>query len=149
MQIELLEPESGLEPEMVRDMMMTADGTLVELAVVELWTPLELALAYDWAARLHLAASDNEGTGTRPRPWFVAAVAGGELTPAAAVRDIVSSHGAMGVSIRKVAEEMRERWPWLGGESVKALLEDAERAGTVTMTARSRWVFPGRVREMP
>lgn len=37
---------------------------------VKSWTELEKALAYDWAMRCHLSASDNL-VQARPRPMFI------------------------------------------------------------------------------
>ncbi|MCW2929942.1 MAG: hypothetical protein JWM19_904 [Actinomycetia bacterium] len=42
-------------------------------AAVASWTQIELMVAYDWAAREHLHASDNKGFRRHPMPSFVAA----------------------------------------------------------------------------
>ena len=47
-------------------------GVTVPLERIEPWTPLERALAYDWAIRVHLRASDNQ-VRERPKPSFVTA----------------------------------------------------------------------------
>ncbi|MBY9045401.1 hypothetical protein, partial [Pseudomonas fluorescens] len=38
---------------------------------VATWTPDDLAVAYDWAMRRHLAASDNDDVIVPPRPAFI------------------------------------------------------------------------------
>ena len=42
----------------------------VDPAIAERWTEIELLVAYDWAIRSHLRASDNP-TRLREEPWFV------------------------------------------------------------------------------
>jgi len=52
------EPEGGLRPQTVHDMlsMVISPPPLAEL---ERFAPLELLVAYDWAVREHMRASDN------------------------------------------------------------------------------------------
>ncbi len=63
------EPRGALTADLLVDML-----GLVSLAapieVVQEWTEFERLLAYDWAAREHLRASDNI-VRRRPRPWLL------------------------------------------------------------------------------
>ncbi len=58
------------------------DATLPQPGDIETWTPLECALAYDWAMREHLHASDNI-IHRRPRPTFTVHRTPTELAAAA------------------------------------------------------------------
>lgn len=69
MRLTLFDPHMKLTAELTRDMLLLV-STDVPAAIVEQWTPNELALAYDWAAREHLSASDDP-VQRRPRPWFI------------------------------------------------------------------------------
>jgi hypothetical protein len=71
MRPELMTPEGALDRGMLRDVLLLVSVTVDE-ASMEPWTDLELALAYDWAMREHLAASDNP-VKRRPKPLFVEA----------------------------------------------------------------------------
>jgi hypothetical protein len=55
-------------------------GVRVERSIVERWTKLELLLAYDWAMRNHLRASDNPAR-LRDKPWFVQVAEMAQATP--------------------------------------------------------------------
>lgn len=56
-------------------------GSDVPTAEIEKWSPLERALAYDWAYRVHLKASDNI-IKLREKPTFVTAAERHEPDPA-------------------------------------------------------------------
>jgi len=71
MRPELLEPAGGLMPRTVIDAISLVSAP-VRRQAVENWTEMELAVAYDWAMRLHLHASDNR-VRTRTKPSFVTA----------------------------------------------------------------------------
>lgn len=58
-----------LTAEVVHDVMSLVAADLPPLAGVERWTETELLVAYDWAIREHLRASDNP-VHWRPRPHF-------------------------------------------------------------------------------
>lgn len=64
------EPQGELKPQLVFDLlcMVSADP---DYGQVEQWTPIELLVAYDWAIREHLRASDNTTVRRRPKPWFI------------------------------------------------------------------------------
>ena len=65
MRPELLTPE-----ELDEEVLCAALGLVGESVTYEAigrWAPLERAIAYDWAMREHLSASDNP-TRRRPRP---------------------------------------------------------------------------------
>jgi hypothetical protein len=67
MRIEVFEP-AELTPEVVRDVItLVADPP--PLTTIATWTWFELLLAYDWAMREHLRASDNN-VRRRDRPTF-------------------------------------------------------------------------------
>jgi hypothetical protein len=68
--VEFLEPPGGIDAEMLRDVILLAGGPAVPPERLARWTDLERLLAYDWAAREHLHASDNR-TRRRPRPSFL------------------------------------------------------------------------------
>jgi hypothetical protein len=69
--LQLMEPSIGERtPSMVSAMLALA-SVQIDAEAMEYWTPIELALAFDWAAREHLIASDNEGIEQRPKPNFV------------------------------------------------------------------------------
>jgi len=67
--ITVFDPHQKLTASITEDMLLLA-GVKVAPEVIGQWTPNEMALAYDWAAREHLSASDNP-VQRRPRPWFV------------------------------------------------------------------------------
>jgi hypothetical protein len=69
MRPDLWEPEDTLDPELL--------SSVLELVSVHIppeqmmrWTRLELLLAYDWAWRRYMRASDNLNH-EREKPWFV------------------------------------------------------------------------------
>jgi hypothetical protein len=66
-----MEPEGELTPGMVQDLLVLVTEGEVSLAIIGKWTPNELAIAYDWAMREHLHASDNHSVRTRPQPWLI------------------------------------------------------------------------------
>lgn len=68
MKVELHKPASK---QVLTDALGLA-GVQVDDGAVDLWTPLEQALAFDWALREHLGASDNP-IQRRPKPSFVTA----------------------------------------------------------------------------
>jgi hypothetical protein len=51
--------------------MLVMVGVTVSPDVIDQWTKYELLLAYDWAARDYLRASDNVTIRPRPCPSFV------------------------------------------------------------------------------
>jgi hypothetical protein len=69
MRIELYEP---LDNQTLTDALGLV-GARVSDAAIALWTRLERALAFDWAIREHLAASDNNVIRRRDKPSFVTA----------------------------------------------------------------------------
>jgi len=71
MRLEVMTPEGDLTLELVRDVLSLV-GPPVPDGVVDGWTRFEQLLAYDWAIREYLAASDNR-VRRRPRPSFVLA----------------------------------------------------------------------------
>jgi hypothetical protein len=66
------EPQGTLTWEMVFDLLciVPADPSVEQMKE---WTPIELLIAYDWAIREHLRASDNTSVRRRPKPWFIEA----------------------------------------------------------------------------
>jgi hypothetical protein len=69
MRPDLWTPEGTLDPELLSDVLILV-GVHIPAAQMERWTHLERVLAYDWAWRLHLRASDNLNH-ARQKPWFV------------------------------------------------------------------------------
>jgi hypothetical protein len=61
--------DSGCPAETVRDALALA-GVMVRVSFVSRWTRLERIVAYDWAMREYLHASDNR-VKRRERPSFV------------------------------------------------------------------------------
>lgn len=68
--IPVFEPQGELTPESLRLVLGLVCNDVPE-AVIALWTPNERKLAYDWAMREHLHASDNNSVRRRECPWFV------------------------------------------------------------------------------
>lgn len=66
--ISFYEP-ADLSAEVVSDMLSLV-GVAIDEMFVRPWTELERLLAYDWAIRVHLRASDNI-VRIRPRPSFI------------------------------------------------------------------------------
>lgn len=69
MRIEFLEPQGELTPSLVMDVLGLVDHQVQEAHAVN-WTYLELVMAYDWAMREHLRASDSR-ISRRECPSFV------------------------------------------------------------------------------
>ncbi len=69
MRPDFLEPRGELNADTVFDAMNLVCQDPPPLEVVQRWTKMELLLAYDWAMRDHLKASDNV-IKRRDRPWF-------------------------------------------------------------------------------
>lgn len=76
MRVEFLDPKAKLTPELVTDALSLV-GVLADWETVATWTDLERLMAYDWAIRTHLHASDVP-VRVRPRPSFVRPEWGGE-----------------------------------------------------------------------
>jgi hypothetical protein len=72
MRLEVLVPRGELTAVLVRDVLLLVQVT-VPLGTVESWTRFERLLAYDWAMREHLAASDHPASLRRDRPSFIPA----------------------------------------------------------------------------
>lgn len=76
MRPELLTPASwGKDPAADRDAVtayLSLVGVTVSQQALESWTTLELALAFDWAARVHFKASDSL-VRIRDKPSFITA----------------------------------------------------------------------------
>lgn len=71
--IRFFDPEGEISVGLVEDALALVGHTLRRRGdEVWAWTDFELLLAYDWAIRVHLRASDNSLTvRSRPRPSFV------------------------------------------------------------------------------
>lgn len=83
------QPEGVLTSTLVNDMLRLVGYRLRSPGGVNAWTEVELLIAYDFAARLHLRASDNTNVRRRPAPTcIVELIPLGELGPAAS-----STHG--------------------------------------------------------
>lgn len=69
MRVTFIEPAGGLTPQNVAGALALADCRpgVIE---VQKWSTFERLLAYDWAMREHLSASDSF-KGRRPRPHFL------------------------------------------------------------------------------
>lgn len=61
--------QADLTPEIVSDALSLA-CVYYPSHKIGFWTPLERLLAYDWAMREHMSASDNP-VQRRPRPYFL------------------------------------------------------------------------------
>jgi len=69
---EFLEPSGELTPQLLQDLLslvLPAEVTIPDTDISR-WTAVERIIAYDWAMRGHLAASDNP-IQTRSTPWFI------------------------------------------------------------------------------
>ena len=71
--VSFFEPSGDLTPELVSSVLGLADAR-VDAGTINQWTELEKLLAYDWAIRVHLRASD-QNVWSRPCPSFVRAAA--------------------------------------------------------------------------
>lgn len=65
--LRLIDPARDLTPKIVADLLSLV---CVDAGSPADWSPVELRIAYDWAIREHLHASDNV-VRRRPRPWFL------------------------------------------------------------------------------
>jgi hypothetical protein len=66
-----MQPQEELTPESVR-LVLGLVSLEVAAGIIAAWTPNERALAYDYAVRQHLHASDNHSIRLRDLPWFIA-----------------------------------------------------------------------------
>jgi hypothetical protein len=66
----LLEPAGELTGELLRDVLGLV-GVTIPAERADGLTPNERLLAYDWALREHLRASDNTSVRARPKPSFL------------------------------------------------------------------------------
>lgn len=71
MRITLLSPKGKLGPELVHDTLCLVMEVPPRLDRMQRWSPLELAIAYDWAMREHLSAADSTQVRRRPQPLIV------------------------------------------------------------------------------
>lgn len=67
--VTFFEPQGGLTPKIVSDVLGLVEVEVTPQAIA-LWTDMERLLAYDYAIRGHLRASDNL-VRLRPMPHFV------------------------------------------------------------------------------
>lgn len=113
-----------LTPEVLHDVLGLA-GSHVPKNLIEPWTPLERALACDWAMREHLVASDHDRRIRRPRPSFVTAAERHEPDPK-------SGQGVMLAFLR--ARGVR-------GATAPAIMEHLQTAGfSVVRETVQRWL---------
>lgn len=68
--IGVFEPQQPLTTGMLRDMLGLVSLDVPE-AIIARWTENERRLAYDYAVRVHLHASDNNSVRVRVIPWFI------------------------------------------------------------------------------
>lgn len=85
MRLTLWEPRGDLDPGLVQNVLLLVTVN-VPLDVAQRWTVNELRMAYDWAMREHLHASDNP-VRRRDKPWFITAAEGIQAT-----RELAGSH---------------------------------------------------------
>jgi hypothetical protein len=71
MRVIFYSPAGPLTAQNMRLILMLVGINAPEHAITH-WTELEMVMAYDWAMRVHLRASDNRVM-MRPCPYFVAA----------------------------------------------------------------------------
>ena len=69
MRLTLREPGGDLTPELLIDVLSMV-GVHPDIQHVRLWSKIERLIAYDWAWREHLSASDQP-VRRREKPWFV------------------------------------------------------------------------------
>lgn len=69
--IPVFEPPGELAPGLLRDVLGLV-SLEVAVGVIAAWSPSEQKLAYDYAMREHMLASDNHSVRSRPLPWFIA-----------------------------------------------------------------------------
>jgi hypothetical protein len=149
MRPELLTPRGDVNPGLVRDVLELVE-VKVSLSAAETWTPLELALAYDWAMREHLAASDNP-VKFRAKPSFVEAAEkslADQAPPSTpgrgphihqAVREIIAGRSAMGATLRFVSYKLAERGLYPSREILQRWLEADEQDELVEQASQGRW----------
>jgi hypothetical protein len=149
MRPELLSPEEPLDTKTVLAVLQLVEVNVNQAAAA--WTPLELALAYDWAAREHLAASDSP-VKRRPKPSFVEAAEKAEASrpPLAsaygqgphihqAVREIIAGRGAMGATERLILDNLAERGLRPAREILQRWLEADQRDDLIALFPHGRW----------
>jgi hypothetical protein len=121
MRLEFMEPEPGKQtPAMIRDLMGLV-GVQITLATLEEWTWTERVIAFDWAIREHLAASDNP-VRRRPKPWFVTVAQEDEEDDPAEAR------------MREHVRQALFRYP--EGASPMRLLQEDELSGALQRSVR-------------
>lgn len=115
-------------------------GVTVPREAAEMWTPLERCLAADWAAREHLAASDNMNR-RRPKPSFVIAAEAlpGDPPPEYAdelrrmIRETVSSNVPEdGLTGAQIAQTLHERMHLISLRHLLTWLHADWEAGLIT-----------------
>lgn len=146
MRPELLTPEGTLDPEMLRNVFALI-GVTVDQEALEPWTDLELVLAYDWAVREHLHASDNP-VQRRPRPSFVEAAEKAAVREELAaegprihqaLREFLCMRGQPGASERLIMANLAARDMYPAPEVLERWLEADERDELVEKNERGRW----------
>lgn len=122
--IQFMEPDPGvITTEMTRDILALA-GARIAVETIQLWTGTERVVAFDWAAREHLSASDN-AIDRRDKPWFVTVAAAGHVLTAAAfqaacekrLRQYESEYSATHLTWQDFAGEMHELFAAAGIEA--------------------------------
>lgn len=112
MKIEFMEPEPGqITPPMVQAMLALA-GSQIALETISAWTRIELIVAFDWGAREHLIASDNNRIKRRDKPWFVRAAQPAEPVTA----------GPAEAELRERVHQILSRYP--AGVSADTIMRD-------------------------
>lgn len=87
MRPEFWEPSAELSADDLRNVLLVVCAD-VPVDVIEGWTEHERMLAYDWAAREHLAASDNP-VKRRPRPSFLSQAGPGRVAELEQLADAI------------------------------------------------------------
>lgn len=151
MRPELLMPvKKQATPQIVQDVLALAEVHL-RLEAIEPWTELELALAYDWAVRVHLGASDNP-VKQRPKPSFVEAAEKAEasrsplrstlgqgLHTRKTMLAIIASHGTSGATAKLIMTELEARDLHVSRETVQRWLRTAEHDNLIELHTYGRW----------
>jgi hypothetical protein len=70
MRLEVLSPSGELTDVLLENVIALVDGNPPSAGQIAGWTGFQRKLAYDWAIREYLAASDNP-VQRRPRPGFL------------------------------------------------------------------------------
>lgn len=65
----MMKPKGKLTPSVCEDVLLLIGET--PPSDPKTWTESQLAIAYDYAIRIHLRASDNRGVRLHPRPRFL------------------------------------------------------------------------------